>query len=214
MMFKIRFNNLIKIFIMLVMLISISCSSSDSEMNYGKTKWGMSPSEVAIAQDYRKPAVHSKIDKETQSIYNMQYKALLVEARYFYAYHEKFYLLIFEFGHVTPILDSVSNPEGPGSSYFTITKTKSPVRRESKKMMIHYFNNLIEMHSPEFGKGKTTDKSKNGKLDMEHIWESDIAIWRVSLETDNKNYHRLYLTAYHKELNKKFKLDTKRSNSK
>lgn len=175
---------------------SVKKTLPENEMNYGKTKWSMNPIEVMEVDDYRQPAIHNTYDKYSQSTYFMTYKALDVEVDYYYSYNGQLCLIQLEFGHI-------------GDKY----RTNSPniivqvnVKHESKKKMLHYFKLLIKEFSPGFGKGKTVDKSKNGKFDIEHTWESKTAIWRLYLETDKQNYHRLKLNGQHKELVKDFQL--------
>ena len=126
----------------------------------------------------------------------MKYKELSVEAQYHYSYNGYLCLFHFEFGHI-------------GDRYRTdepnVIQVEN-VKRLSKQMMIHYFKLLVKDFSVGFGKGETVDKSKNGKLNIEHMWESKTAIWRLYLETDRENYHRLKLNGQHKEFVKDFKL--------
>ena len=164
-------------------------------MYYGKTKWGMTPKQVDKVLDYNESKKY-KHKKETSATYNMKYKTLLVEASFWYANHNQLYLIIFEFGNVIPITDFIDN---------TITVSSRPPKREKKEKMLHFFGLLVDMYSKEFGKGELTDNSKGDKFNMEHIWQNDKAFWRVHLETDKKGYHRLYLTAWNKDLNDQMK---------
>ena len=169
-------------------------SKVDEEMNYGRLKWGMSPQQVSKAYDYQEPHLYSDSRQERTELHYLWFNKMLVKGQYFYANKKKLYLLIFQFGHI--------RMPAKGSN---IVRVDSPITRLSKERMLHYFYLLKQMYSERFGKGKTTNKSKGGKLDITHIWETEKALWRITLETDKENYHRLYLTAWNKKLNDEMK---------
>ena len=183
--------------ILLIFLLNGCGEGTDyKDLNYGKSKWGMNPVEVAEAYDYARKGYQFMAKGHTKMVYFMEFKNMPVQSDYFYTYQGRLCMIHFQFGHLNPIrIETIGPFQGI---------VHGQIKRESPTKMKHFFKLLVAEYKEKYGKGKGTDESKGKKLDLEHVWESKTAKWTLYLETNQDGVHQLKLTGFHKEFMKEF----------